>query len=407
MNKIFTRIIIAIVVLAASQLSFAASSNIEWGSRLIEQILIHPEVVAARETMNASLSLADGLERPIYNPVLGGEIEREGEANNFRVGISQTFDWTNKQSVRQKQAVYSREAARQYYEVVLQQKLSEVLELLVEWESARAIAELALNQESQLDTLLDLFVERQESGDLGQVDVELAFLSLSQRLNFSAQALAELRGTEARLLELLPGWTAERMFIPEGFWLSDSPAQSSLWLDEHPLVMLAKADWEALQQVAEFTSRAIRPDPSFGINAGEANQENVISLSFSLPLNIRNNYNAEARSADQTALAAEAEYRAVRRQQEFSIQSAQNTLQEYQIRFERWKNLMQGREESSEELLTAQWDSGDISTTEYLLALQQRTEGLMAGIELQKYYEMAKINWLFQTGLIINGLEQL
>tara|TARA_R100001163_G_scaffold65519_2_gene63051 strand:- start:228 stop:1451 length:1224 start_codon:yes stop_codon:yes gene_type:complete len=395
-----------VFLLLHSKLTFAASSDIEWQDWLVDQISIHPEVVSAREAMNASLSLADGLERPIYNPVLGGGIEREGDANNFNVGISQTFDWTNKQSVRETQAVYSREAARQYYQIALQQKLSEALLTLVEWQAARDRAELALTQEDQLNTLVDLFAERQDSGDLGQIDVELAILGLSQRLNVSAQALAELRDIEARLLELLPDWTEERGAIPDSFWSSELPTQPSLLLDEHPFVMSAKADWEALQQVAELANRATRSDPSIGINAGETDNENQISLSFSLPLNVRNNYNAEARAANQTALAAEAEYRAVRRQQEYVILAAMNILEEYRTRFLRWQNLIGGIEETSAELLEIQWNAGDISTTEYLLALQQRTEGLMAGIELQKLYKRAEVNLLYQTGQITNILSQ-
>ena len=285
-------------------------------------------------------------------------------------------------------------------------KLSEALLTLVEWQAARDRAELALTQEDQLNTLVDLFAERQDSGDLGQIDVELAILGLSQRLNVSAQALAELRDIEARLLELLPDWTEERGAIPDSFWSSELPTQPSLLLDEHPFVMSAKADWEALQQVAELANRATRSDPSIGINAGETDNENQISLSFSLPLNVRNNYNAEARAANQTALAAEAEYRAVRRQQEYVILAAMNILEEYRTRFLRWQNLIGGIEETSAELLEIQWNAGDISTTEYLLALQQRTEGLMAGIELQKLYKRAEVNLLYQTGQITNILSQ-
>tara|TARA_R110000772_G_scaffold131814_5_gene240376 strand:+ start:937 stop:2151 length:1215 start_codon:yes stop_codon:yes gene_type:complete len=398
--------VLVLLVIFGYRSGLAATPDTEWGRWLVEQVLMHPEVVSAREAMNASLSMADGLLRPIYNPRLGGEFEREGEANNFSLGISQTFDWTNKQGVRQEQATYSREAARQYYDIVLQQKNAEALQLLTEWRYAMNQAELALAQEAQLDTLINLVTQRQEAGDLGQIDVELTLLSLSQRMNTSAQSLALLRDIEARLAELLPTWTEELAQIPESLWFAEPPEQT-LWIDEHPLVLAARADWLVLQQAAELAAKITRPDPTFGINAGEINQENLISLSFSIPLNIRNNYNAEARAATQRALAAEANYRSVRRLQQFSIQSAQNVRLEYQQRYERWQDLMQGIEESSEGLLEAQWNAGDISTTEYLLALQQRADGLSAGIELRTLYEMAKINWLQQTGQINDALRQL
>ena len=48
-------------------------------------------------------------------------------------------------------------------------------------------------------------------------------------------------------------------------------------------------------------------------------------------------------------------------------------------------------------LLQKQWKVGDISTTEYLLTLQQRTEGLLAGIELEQEYQFALIQLLLDT----------
>ena len=126
-----------------------------------------------------------------------------------------------------------------------------------------------------------------------------------------------------------------------------------------------------------------------------------------MPLNVRNNFTAEVRAANQEALSAEAQYRAIRRKQQFAIESSRATLGEFQQRFERLKTLMRGRGERSENLLAKQWSSGDMSTTEYLLALQQRTEGLVAGIELQTQFQLARVNWLLQSGQLNTVLKQL
>jgi hypothetical protein len=58
---------------------------------------------------------------------------------------------------------------------------------------------------------------------------------------------------------------------------------------------------------------------------------------------------------------------------------------------------MRGRGENSENLLQKQWNIGDISTSEYLLTLQQRTEGLIAGIELEQDYNLSIIQLLLDT----------
>ena len=68
---------------------------------------------------------------------------------------------------------------------------------------------------------------------------------------------------------------------------------------------------------------------------------------------------------------------------------------------------MKGRAESSGNLLEKQWRSGDMSMTEYLLALQQRTEGLNAGIELHTQFQLARIEWLLQTGQMETALMQV
>ena len=150
-----------------------------------------------------------------------------------------------------------------------------------------------------------------------------------------------------------------------------------------------------------------KADPTFGINAGQTDRENVLGVTFSMPLNIRNNYSAQARAVNQQAIAAEANFRSVMRKQRFAIQSSTDTLLTYQMNYQRWQQLMDGRGKRSGDLLQKQWQSGDVSTTEYLLALQQRAEGLIAGIELQSQFQLSQIDWLLQVGQINTALQQL
>ena len=124
-------------------------------------------------------------------------------------------------------------------------------------------------------------------------------------------------------------------------------------------------------------------------------------------LHIYNDYSDQARAANQEAASAEALYRSVIRKQKFSLQASQAVFLEYQKKYQRWLDVMQGRAERISRLLAAQWQSGDISTSEYLLALQQRSEGLQAGIELRTEYQGAKIDWLLQTGEIDLVIKQL
>jgi outer membrane protein, heavy metal efflux system len=385
---------------------FAAIPDAVWSNWFVTQIEQHPDVIAAKENMNSVFSSAENLEQPLYNPELETEYEREEESNNYRVGFNQTIDWWDKRSVRKQQAIFSRTAAKQAFQVEKQQKVTEALQAIVEWQGASRRAELAVEQEAQLGTLLDIVQSRQRAGDLGQVDAELTFLGLSRRLNETAQAQARLRQTEARLHELLPDWSSEWSQIPDKLWSGSHMAPDDRWVDEHPTVLAARGEWEILQQSAELARRDAKADPTFGINAGQSTEGDVAAITFSIPLNVRNNFSAAARAASQQALSAEASYRATRRRQQANISAAHSTLQAYQRQYDRWKSLMEGRGERSGSLLEKQWTGGDLSTTEYLLALQQRTEGLLAGIELSTEFQLARIEWLFQSGQINTALAQ-
>ncbi|PHR90538.1 MAG: transporter, partial [Blastopirellula sp.] len=166
------------------------------------------------------------------------------------------------------------------------------------------------------------------------------------------------------------------------------------------------AQWEVLQKSAELAQLQTKADPTVGISAGRTDRENVVGITFSIPLYIRNNFSAQARAANQIALSAEARYLAVRRQRQYAMESAQSALREYQIRFERWQSLVQDRGDRSAILLVDQWQSGDISTTEYLLALQQLSDGLSAGIELQTRFQLARIRLLLETGRVGPSMTQ-
>jgi outer membrane protein TolC len=385
---------------------FAAIPDAVWRNWFVTQIEQHPDVIAAKEAMHSVFSLAENLEQPLYNPELETEYEREEKSNNYRIGFSQTIDWWDKRSVRTQQATFRRTAARQAFQVAKQQKVTEALQAIIQWQGASRRAELAIEQEAQLGTLLDLIQSRQRAGDLGQVDAELTYLGLSRRLNETAQAQTQLNRAEAQLRELLPDWSPERAQIPNILWTGSQMTRNDRWADEHPAVLAARSEWEILRQSAELARRDAKADPTFGINAGQSTEGDVAALTFTIPLNVRNNFSAVVRAAGQEALSGESRYRATRRKQQAAIDTAYSALQAYQRQYERWTSLMSGRGERSGTLLDRQWAEGDLSTTEYLLALQQRTEGLLAGIELSTEYQLTRIDWLFQTGQINAALAQ-
>jgi len=375
----------------------------EWQSWLTTQVDAHPTMVAAKANMDAGLADADQLERPVYNPNILGGYEREGDGSNWRIGIGQTFDINGRRRAQTDQAVMLRSAAGQSFEAMWQRHAADLLGAMVAREAARARYELAATQQQNLDRLIDLLRRRREAGDIGQIDVETTLLSLSQRLNDTAQSQAAFQLAEARLKDLLPGWEPELSDVPQAFWPEQLPEANNDWLNTHPEVLAAKARWENLQRQADVIDRARRSAPTVALDGGKEGDENVVGIALSVPLMVRNNYEDKVKAARQRAAAAKAEYRAVLRRLRFDIEAATVIAQEYGQQYGQWQSVLNeatatGRIDS--DLLNRQWQSGDLSTNEYLLILQQRIDGRMASIDLEQNYRLSLINWLNTTGRV-------
>ncbi|EGG98504.1 outer membrane protein2C probably efflux family [gamma proteobacterium IMCC2047] len=380
------------------------NKNLAWQRWLKNQIELHPDVITAKQQLKARLSLADGRSQPLYNPELETEFERLDNTNKYRLGISQTLDIWDKRGNRRQQADFIRLAAKQAYLQTYQQKLAEALSVLTTYQASKARFLLAQQQEQQINTLFTLIQNRQQAGDLGQVEVNFSLASLTQRLNETALAMADFRRAEAQAQELFSSLPSDKSVIPTQLWqvmtgsIVDKPLSETV--DSHPRVLLAKAQWDVEKEAAELARLDTKADPTLGINTGRDGDEDIVGLSFSIPLNVRNNFSAERRAADEQALAAEAAYLAKRRQQQYQIQATASIAQQYQKKLQRLKSLLQQSNEESLTLLEQQWQTGDLGTNEYLIALQQNMVGALSGIELQEKFQLAVIDWLKASGQV-------
>ncbi len=384
-------------VLCATFLNSQALAS-DWNNWLANQINQHPDVMAAKERWQGANANADSILQPIYNPELSAGAERNGDENNYAVGLAQTVDLWDRSEVNVKQAAHLKNAAMYMYKQQVLEKTAEVVRALVEWQSANLAASIAKAQQKQLYSMLDLVDTRQKSGDLGTVDAELTFLSLSQQISQVADVEANLLQTEVRLRELLPQWTQSKGGIPKEFWPSTIAVASDEGVRRHPQVASAESVWRSLKENSELARRAEKADPTFGINAGRDGGDSLVGLTVSIPLHVRNDFSAETRAAQSMELEAEAQWIATFRKQRVDWDAARGAWQRYEYHLEKWEALLAHRVESSEKLLERQWQSGDLSTPNYLSALNQRTESLLAGIELKKQAQLSLTEALYQSG---------
>ncbi|QBZ83453.1 TolC family protein [Hydrogenovibrio crunogenus] len=390
------------VVLYFSSLSVYAQST-DWQYWLSAQIQKHPDMIAAREQLLGNNAKADAIEQPLYNPELSSELERNGKQNNYQLGIRQTIDWWDRREVSRLKSGYIRNASEALYQQQVLQATAEAMATLVEWRAAKNVAAIAKKQYQQLQTQLELVQKRQRLGDLGSIDAELTFLSLSQQLAQVAEAKVVLKKSEAKARELIPSWTPKLGGVPQDFWPSSLSSNSNQDLLKHPRVASAYARWQSQKEEAELERRTAKADPTVGVKTGQDGGKNVIGLTLSIPLNVRNDFSAETRAAERAGLEEKARFQSIYRKQRFSWQAAYSVWKSFDQQYQRWKKLAQGRVEKSAELLERQWNSRDLSTTDYLLALNQRAESLIAGIELEKQTQLALLDALKQSGLLLQA----
>lgn len=391
------------VFVPTAQAQQSSGNNMHW---LRQQIEVLPEIHAAQQKRDASLSQADSYSRALYNPELGTGYEREGEQDNYQVSISQKIDWWDQKGSREQQAQFLRIQAEQDYRFNYQTILKNALLAFVNWQAAKQRYELALDQEQQLDQLIKLVKSRSANGDLGQIDVELTLLSLSQTLADTAQAVAAYHSAENRVRQWMPNWQPTTPVLNAAFcsntqqFLTTDTSSDKELLQALPELRIAKAEWKIQQAQAETVRRGNKAEPTIGITAGQNGNTDVVGLNLSIPLNIRNNYSAVNQAALQGAYAAESEYLAKHRQLSYQLDSSRALATQYNLQQQRWKKLMQDSQSNSGELLKRQWKTGDLSTSQYLQALKQRIEGIQAGIVLDEESKLASINWLYNSGQI-------
>ncbi len=374
---------------------------------LTSKVQQNPEIIIARKNLESIRSTAAARQRPLYNPELETEYERNGDDNNYRIGLNQTLDIWGKRGVRSQQSQVELAAAETEFKLKTLEKTAEIMKLLVEWQAAKKAAALSLKQKDAMTALAEQVKQRQQAGDAGLIDSELAFLNLSENLKTMVEARIRVRRAETRLKEELPDWSASTAPIPDKFWSQATGYDPDKQIDSHPRVALARLQWEAQKHTAELTRRQAKPDPTVGFNAGEDGEENVFALTFSIPLNILNSFSAETEAANQDVLVTQTRYQTVKRRQLIAAEAAAAAMREYKQSYDQWREIMHLRGAQSRQLLERHWQNGDLDTTGYLRIRQQQNANLRTGIELETLYHSALIDLYLQSGNFSNILNQL
>ncbi len=359
----------------------------------------HPRIKSAQSALDAAKANKQAASKPIYNPEMDVELERT-DVNTMSVGISQSIDWGNKRSA----ATDIAEAKIRLAQAELKgQRLNlaqEILKGLVDLQVNLLMQELAHKRVKLMEEFVLTAEKRQQAGDIGLQDVALAKVALSQAKMQLANAIAQQAQNEARLQ------AASGLFSADWPVLGNEPPQipghinPDDYLRQLPRLEAMQAQMAAAKSGIRLSKAATKADPSIGVRGGMEGDGALLGLSFSMPLNIRNNFRAQVEVASQEALQIELDLMAESQRAKAHILGAHRRYQLTYKAWQTWKKTGLSSLQDQMDLIQTIWKSGEMSTSDYLIQSKQNVDAQETAVELTAQMWAAWIEWLAASGQI-------
>ncbi|WP_456380183.1 TolC family protein [Thiolapillus sp.] len=370
-------------IAAAPAKATALPADVQKLAGIVNQsLLANPEILAAQSAVDAARARLDGAALPLNNPELEAEVERT-DANTYQLGISQTIDWHDKRGALEQVAQAELQAALQQLAALQLAKSIELLDALGRISIQNSINDFSRRRTEILARFTRLAKQRHAAGDIPQAELVLARLSLAEATMQQARSQAELIQANSDFFSLSGQMLGEEIRLPESLPINlAAKTDLEAIARQHPQVQEALLAAQIAKRKINAADRERKADPTLGVSAGREGSGNLLALQFSIPLQIRNSYQSNVDAARAEALQAEKLAQQIYWNLRAQLQSAGQRHKVISTAWEQW--LSQGRTSLQQhiKLLDTLWQSGEISTTDYLLQVQQTLDTQIAGVEL-------------------------
>lgn len=360
----------------------------------------NPQVKAAQFAVKASQALQSAAAKPLYNPELDFEVEN-AEVETRTIGVSQTLDWSGKRSARRKVATAEQLSVLAEFWRTRQNVSISLLSGLAAYQTSVERNALATERVQLMNQFHELAKKRFSAGDIPLVESNLAKLVYAQaRMQRAttatdtaeaAQQLSVLTSIESR-----NAWPTLDSKLP----LIEEFKDPELFLESLPAVRAANYRMESAKATASLRRREKRVDPTIGVMGGEEGDQSLVGFTFSIPIPIRNSFNHEAVAANEQYLQEEQLLIDVRRRAKARFTSAYERYQIAREAWIEWQQIGQSSIQQQDDQLHRLWQSGDLSTTEFLVQSGQTIDSQDSALELRHSLWRAWFEWLGASGQI-------
>ena len=371
----------------------------------IDEILAeNPDVQAAQAAVDAAGWRLRAADQPLFNPELEFDYENS-EVDTTTGGISQTIDWADKRGAHTVVAESERAAAITELRARRQSLAADLLRSLADWHAADAIARVSEKQSELMMRFAHLTEQRQQAGDLGQVELDLAHLAAADAAFQQSNANENLIRTR-QAVTALSGDTSSKWPALDGSLPDLDPRRLDVdhLLAELPELQATMARVAAARAAVQLSIREKRPDPTLGIRAGKEDSDTLIGITLSVPLYVRNSFRAEVDVANAEWLQAEQEAASLRQQARADLMAAAEVYRMAQRTWNNWEAAGAPRLSQRTELLGRLWQAGELNTTDYLVQLKQALETEVSATEQHGRMWRAWADWLSASGQVMRWL---
>ncbi len=387
-----------------------AQSRITQSKQWAQWILSQVSALPSTQAIEAGTRVADeqriAMQQPLFNPELNA-FYTDKDDEEYGVVWSQTIDWFDKRSANSRLGQVDYELLTLDKLQQTENKLARALFAYIEYSTAKQLLDIAKKQENLLAQLSANLKIREDAGDIELIDAEMAYLSLSENLQHISLTQIRYKKASASLEKALNVHTIPA-FPAASVWENDLADIETLEYIEKGLnIQYARKQIEQSIAQAKIAQLDKKVNPTVGLGAGRDGDENTILFEISVPLNIRNNFSSQYRASLHKVSQSELELLAKRRVLEQEINLGLENYQYLKKRASLWRKLTGKRLNNSQKLLTKQWQSGDVTTSDYLFSLQRRSNSLVANIELNSEMKKAWVEWLLATSQLRSWLKNL
>ncbi|MDX1805242.1 MAG: TolC family protein, partial [Alcanivorax sp.] len=241
------------------------------------------------------------------------------------------------------------------------------------------------------------------AGDLGQVDAQLAYLSLARAQQQLADAEAAATAAVTRLRQVLAVAQPGRPLPAVENWQTE-PARVASRLSQNYDLQLAELQLEQARRGVDLADRQRNSDPTLGVSIGKEGDSDRWGLALSVPLKFFNT----GKPGYRAALADRDRYQALldnaRNSADARLDGARQSYLQRRHRWQTWQRLTGDSLAASDDLLERVWRQGELTTQDYLQALNQRLETRLSGIALRDAMQQAWVQWLYQSAQLDDWL---